>query len=106
MATTSAIYNVNEDFFRSGAGTTKPNGTTDTTEAVARPGNLGLGIADPSTLAGKLDISGAQILVVRTVPSGSVVEVTGCNEDCSWYRVQGGWICADLIRVIVGSVGQ
>lgn len=44
--------------------------------------------------------------VVRTVPSGSVVEVTGCNEDCSWYRVQGGWICADLIRVIVGSVGQ
>lgn len=69
MATTSAIYNVNEDFFRSGAGTTKPNGTTDTTEAVARPGNLGLGIADPSTLAGKLDISGAQILRPVALPN-------------------------------------
>ena len=44
--------------------------------------------------------------VVRTVPSGSVLEVIGCNEDCSWYRVRGGWICADLIRVMVGAVGQ
>lgn len=44
--------------------------------------------------------------VVRTALSGSVVEIVGCNADCSWYKTTAGWICANLVRVIVGSVGQ
>lgn len=57
------------DFFRSGTGATLPDAATDFTENVSHNGNLGLGIADPSTLAARLDVSGAQVL--RSVNVGN-----------------------------------
>jgi hypothetical protein len=51
------------DFFRSGtaAAPLLPDGTNDLTENVARSGNVGLGISDPSVVAAKLDLTGSQV---------------------------------------------
>jgi hypothetical protein len=46
------------DFFRSGTGTTLPDGTSDTTENVSRIGKIGVGIIDPTTLTSAFDIAG------------------------------------------------
>lgn len=50
------------DFFRSGDGTGKPNGVNDDTEAASRSGDTGFGIADATAVRAKLDVAGAQIL--------------------------------------------
>lgn len=50
------------DFFRSGTGTTLPDGTTDHTESITHNGNVGIGLVDPTTLAARLDVSGAVVL--------------------------------------------
>jgi hypothetical protein len=46
------------DFFRSGTGTTLPDGTTDLTENIVRGGKTGLGHTDPSILNSTLDVKG------------------------------------------------
>jgi hypothetical protein len=46
------------DFFRSGTGTTAPNGTNDTTENISRIGKTGFGIVDPTALTSTVDITG------------------------------------------------
>ena len=53
-----------DDFFRSGtaAALLTPDGANDFTESISHNGNLGLGIADPSTVRARLDVSGAEIL--------------------------------------------
>ncbi len=61
----SSIPSTN-DFFRSGTGSTFPDGTTDDTENIARTGNLGLGFSNPSTVAGKLDVQGSEVNRVIT----------------------------------------
>lgn len=53
-----------EDFFRSGtaAALVKPDGTTDFTDQISHNGNIGLGLADPSLVRARLDVSGSEIL--------------------------------------------
>lgn len=58
-----------EDFFRSGTGATVPDGTNDLTESVSRPGDTGFGIADPTEVAAKLDVEGAEILRPVVLPN-------------------------------------
>lgn len=70
-------YPGNADFFRSGTGATLPDGTGDTTEDVSRPGNLGLGIADPTTLAAKLDVAGGAVLRPVTLTNFAANAVIG-----------------------------
>jgi hypothetical protein len=48
----------NADSFRSGTGTTLPDGTTDTTENVSRVGKTGFGMVDPTALTSTVDIVG------------------------------------------------
>lgn len=52
-------FSAARDFFRSGTGTTEPDGVNDTTEAIARTGTVGIGKVDPSTNASALDLTGA-----------------------------------------------
>jgi hypothetical protein len=58
------------DFFRSGTGTTLPDGTTDTTENVSRIGKIGFGLIDPTALTSTVDIVGT--LDTRPVSVASV----------------------------------
>lgn len=55
------------DFWRSGTGTTLPNGSTDETENIVHNGNVGFGITNPTTVAARFDINGAGILRPVTV---------------------------------------
>lgn len=65
------------DFWRSGTGGTLPDGTTDTGENVSRSGNVGIGIADPSTLTAAIDIVGAQVLRPVTLANFAASIVIG-----------------------------
>jgi hypothetical protein len=58
------------DFFRSGTGTTLPDGTTDTTENVSRIGKTGFGLIDPTALTSTVDIVGT--LDTRPISVASV----------------------------------
>lgn len=60
------------DFFRSGTGATTPDGVTDFTENISHNGNLGLGIADPSTLAARLDVNGPVVFRQAILPNFAV----------------------------------
>jgi hypothetical protein len=72
------------DFWRSGTGSTLPDGTTDPTENVSRPGNTGIGIADPATIAANLDVGGAQVLrsvVVANLATGGQIGTAAATVD-------------------------
>jgi hypothetical protein len=53
------ILPVPTDSFRSGTGTTLPDGTTDTTENVSRIGKTGFGVVDASTVKSNLETQGS-----------------------------------------------
>lgn len=69
----------NEDFWRSGNGTVKPDGTTDPQDTIARVGDVGIGQtnADTTGVAAKLDVVGAQILRPITLANFTANGVIG-----------------------------
>lgn len=72
------------DFWRGGTGATLPDGTTDPTDAIARTGNVGIGIANPTTLAGALDVTGSMILRpvnVANLAAGGAVGTAAATVD-------------------------
>lgn len=50
------------DFWRSGVGATLPDGVTDITDAIIHNGSVGVGLANPTLIAARLDVNGAQVL--------------------------------------------
>jgi len=67
MATNSSFVTAgsgNEDFFRSGTAAlpAKADGTNDVTENITRAGDTGFGLADPTQVAAKVDVNGAEVL--------------------------------------------
>lgn len=65
---------VARDFFRSNGGSTEPDGINDTTENIARIGNVKIGDSDPSTTAAALDVTGA---IVHRVVSLTDIAASG-----------------------------
>lgn len=57
------------DFWRSGTGSTLPDGVTDVTDAIIHNGDVGLGLANPTQVAARLDVNGAQVLRPVTLPN-------------------------------------
>lgn len=59
----SAAAGSSDDFWRSGDGTVKPDGTTDYTDVISHNANVGIGLSNPGTMvAARLDVNGAEIL--------------------------------------------
>ena len=75
-----------EDFFRSGtaAALVKPDGVTDFTDQISHNGNMGLGIADPSLVRARLDVSGAEILrpvTLANFPANAAIGTAAATVD-------------------------
>lgn len=71
----------NNDFWRSGTGATLPDGTNDPTDAIARPGSVGVGQIDPTLNAAGLDVMGALLLRPFTIGNRAVDGVVGTAND-------------------------
>lgn len=83
------------DFWRSGTGATLPDGATDTTDAIIHNGNVGVGLADPTTIRGKVHVNGANANGAGT----PLFKLTDTNIANSYFAVDNGG-AANAYRII------
>jgi hypothetical protein len=98
------------DFWRSGAGTVLPDGTTDTTEFVSRTGDVAIGT---TTVAGRLTVNGGDQLGGNINPAANLVSlhltsgngVGGSGGSLVFGANSGAWNFAGLKGVLANGTG-
>lgn len=71
-------------FFKSGTGTTNPDGTTDTTEKVSRIGQTGFGVVDASTVGATIDDFGTLTVRSNTISNAvATLSITAAQVDAN-----------------------
>lgn len=86
--TVLSTFSAPRDFFRSGTGTTEPDGLNDTTEAIARTGGVMIGASNPTTIAAALDVTGAvvnRVVSLTNIASSGAIGTAAATVDVASY---------------------